>query len=83
LPKAIAVEFIGIPGMVGMFMMQAMAIHPGDRIHIEPEGVVHDGNGFHEPFLVVEGTMGDPQMKNVGQVHAANRPTKQKVSGAD
>ena len=40
--------------MVGMFMMQSMAIHPGDRIYIEPEDVVHDSDGFYEPFLIVE-----------------------------
>src|SRR5271168_194407 len=29
-PKTIPGKFIGIPGMVGMFMMQAMAVYPGD-----------------------------------------------------
>ena len=37
-----------------MFMMQSMAIHPGDRIYIEPKGVIHDSDDFHEPFLIVE-----------------------------
>ncbi len=39
--------------MVGMFMMQSMAIHPGDRIYIEPEDVIHDRNCFYEPFLIL------------------------------
>ena len=40
--------------MVSMFMMQSMAIYPGDRIDIEPEDVVHDSDDFYEPFLIVE-----------------------------
>ncbi len=41
-PKAVARKFIGIPIMVSILMMQPMAIHPGDRIYIDPEGVIHD-----------------------------------------
>ena len=40
--------------MVRMFVMQAMAIHPGDRIYIEREDIIHDCNGFHEPRFKVE-----------------------------
>jgi hypothetical protein len=36
-----------------------MAIHPADGIYIEPENVVHDGDNFHEPYLVVERAMND------------------------
>src|SRR5882724_629834 len=69
--------------MVGMFMMQAMAIYPGNRIHIDGEGVVHNGYGFYEPFLVVERTMSNSQMKNVGQIQAAKKPTKNEINSAD
>jgi hypothetical protein len=68
--------------MVGMFMMQSMAIHPGDRIYINREGVVHDGDGFYEPFLIVERTVSDSQMKNVGQIQPAKKPAKDKISSA-
>ena len=64
-------------------MMQAMAIYPGNRIHINGEGVVHDGDGFYEPFLIVERTMRDSQMKNVGQIQAAKKPAKQEIYSAD
>jgi hypothetical protein len=40
--------------MVGVFMMQSMTIHPGDRIYIEPEDVIHNGDDFYEPLLIVE-----------------------------
>jgi hypothetical protein len=40
--------------MISMFVMQSMAIHPGDRIYIEPEDVVHDSDDFYEPLLIVE-----------------------------
>jgi hypothetical protein len=69
--------------MVSMFMMQSMAIYPGDRIHIEREGVIHDGDEFYEPFLIVEGTMSDSQMKNIGQIQPAKKPTKDKVNSAN
>src|SRR5277367_6622158 len=69
--------------MVGMEMMQAMAIHPGDRVHIEPEDVIHDSDGFYEPFLVVERTMSDSQMKNIGQIQPAKKPTKDRINSAD
>ena len=69
--------------MVGMFMMQAMAIYPGNRIDVNSEGVVHDSHGFCEPFLVVERTMSDSQMKDVGQVQAAKKPTKNEINSAD
>src|SRR6266436_630327 len=68
--------------MVGMFMMQSMAIHPGDRIHIDREGVIHDSDGFHEPFFIVERTVSDSQMKNIGQIQPAKKPTKNKINSA-
>src|SRR5579864_3842874 len=68
--------------MVGMFMMQSVAIHPGDRIHIDREGVIHDRDGFHEPFFIVERAMSDSQMKNIGQIQPAKKPTKNKINSA-
>ena len=69
--------------MVRMLVMQPMAIHPGDRTYIEPEDVVHDSDDFYEPFLVVERTMSDTQMKNVGQIQPAKEPAKDKINSAD
>jgi hypothetical protein len=40
--------------MLSMLMMQSMAIHPGDRVYVEPEGVIYDSDDFYEPFLIVE-----------------------------
>jgi hypothetical protein len=68
--------------MVSMLMMQSMAIHPGDRIYIEPEGVIHDSDKFYEPFLIVERTMRDSQMKNIGQIQPAKKPTKDKINSS-
>ena len=56
--------------MVSILMMQSMAIYPGDRIYIDPEGVIHDSDEFDEPFLIVERTMSDSQMKNIGQIQS-------------
>src|SRR5437762_9712635 len=69
-------------GVVGVFMMQSVAIHPGDRIYIDGEGVIHDSDGFYEPLLIVERTMSDSQMKNIGQIQPAHKPTKNQVSSA-
>ena len=65
--------------MVRIFMMQAMAIHPGDRINVEPEDVVHDRDAFDEPFLVVERAMRDPHVKNIGQIQPRQEPADDKV----
>src|ERR1043166_8103276 len=64
------------------FMMQSVAIHPGDRIHINPEGVIHHSNGFYEPLLIVESTMSDSHMKNIGQIQPGKKPTKEKIDSA-
>ena len=64
-------------------MMQAMAIYPGDRIYIDPEDVIHDSDDFYEPFLIVERTVSDSQMKNIGQIQPAKKPAKDKISSAD
>ena len=56
--------------MVSMLMMQSMAIHPGDRTYIDPEDAIHDRDGFDEPLLIVQRTMSDTQMKNVGQIQS-------------
>src|SRR5258707_6477141 len=69
--------------MVGMFMMQSVAIHPGDRIYIEPEDVVHSRDGFYEPFLVVERAVSDSQMENIRQIQPAHKPTKDKIDSRD
>ena len=53
-PKTVACEFVRIPVVVGIFMMQSMAIHPRDRIYIDRERVIHDDDGFYEPFLIVQ-----------------------------
>jgi hypothetical protein len=68
--------------MVSVFMMQTMAIHPGDRIYVEPEDVIHDSDDFYEPFLIVERTMCDSQMKNIGQIQPAKKPAKDKINSA-
>src|SRR5580693_6812071 len=69
--------------MVRILVMQAMAIHPGDWIYVDRERVVHDGDGFDEPVLIVKGTMSDSEMKNVGQIQAAEKPAKNKINRAD
>src|ERR1051325_2513609 len=69
--------------MVGMLVMQAMTIHPGDWIDIDCKSVVHDSDDFYEPFLVVEGTMSDSQVENIGKIQPAKKPTKDEISSAD
>jgi hypothetical protein len=59
-----------------------MAIHPADGIHVEPEDVIHDGDGFHEPYFVVERTMNDAEMKHIGQIQPAHEPTEDKINAA-
>jgi hypothetical protein len=63
-------------------MMQSMAIHPGDRIYIDPHEVIHDSNSFYEPLLIVEGTMSDSQMKNIRQIQPGKKPTRNKINSA-
>jgi hypothetical protein len=69
--------------MVSIFMMQSMPIHPGDRIDIDPKCVIHDGDECDEPFLIVEGTMRDSQMKNIGQIQPGEKPAEDKINSAD
>src|SRR5689334_9373643 len=69
--------------MVSMLMMQSMAIHPGDRTYIDPKDAIHDRDGFDEPLLIVQRTMSDTQMKNVGQIQPAEKPAKDQISSAD
>jgi hypothetical protein len=69
--------------MVGILMVQAMAIHPGDGIDKDAERIVHEGDCFDEPFLVIEGTMSDSQMEKIGQIHSAKKPTKKEIDPAD
>ena len=52
--------------MIRVLMMQSMAIHPANRIDIKPEEVIGDSDEFYEPFFVVERTMGNSQMKDIG-----------------
>jgi hypothetical protein len=59
-----------------------MTIHPGDRTYIKPEDVIHDSDDFYEPFLIVEGTMSDSQMKNIRQIQSAEKPAKDKINSA-
>src|ERR1700676_3373890 len=68
--------------MVSMFVMQSMAIHPGDRVYIEPEEVIHDSDNFDEPLLIVERTMSDSQMKNIRQIQTAKKQTRDKINSA-
>ena len=68
--------------MVRIFVMQSMAIHPGNWIHINPEGVIHDSNGFYEPFLIVQRAMSDSHMKNIGQIQSGKKPTRYKINPA-
>src|SRR5690242_1023909 len=63
--------------------MQAVTIYPGDRVYVDGEGVIHYRDGFDEPWLIVEGTMRDSQMKNVCQIQSAHEPTEDQVSPAD
>jgi hypothetical protein len=69
--------------MVRIFVMQSMAIYPGNWIYIDRERVVYDRDGFDEPFLIVKGTMSDSEMKNVSQIQATEKPAKNKINRAD
>ena len=69
--------------MVRILVMQAMAIYPRDWIYIDSERVIHNRDGFDEPFLIVKGPMSDSEMKNVGQIQAAEKPAKDKINRAD
>src|SRR5579862_8461593 len=69
--------------MVSVNVMQSMAIDPGDGIDVKAEGVVHNGDEFHEPFFVVERTVSDSQMKNVGQIQAAKKPASDEINAPD
>jgi len=69
--------------MIGIFMMQAMAIHPGDRIYVDPEDVVNDSDAFYEPFLIVERAMRDSHMQNIGQIQPGKKPTEGEINSAD
>src|SRR5580658_5344360 len=60
-----------------------MTIHPGDWIYIERECVIHDRDGFDEPYSIVEGTMRDSEMKNISQIQPAHKPAKDKINAAD
>src|SRR5580658_1356885 len=66
--------------MIRIFVVQSMAIHPGDWIYIDRKGVIHDRDGFDEPFLIVKGTMSDSEMKNIGQIQAAHEPAKDEIN---
>jgi len=81
-PKTIARKLIGIAGVVSVFVMQSMAIHPGDRIYIDPEDVIYDSDDFYEPFLIVECAMSDSQMKDIGQIQPGKKPTRNKIDSA-
>jgi hypothetical protein len=69
--------------MISMPMMQAMAIHPRDWTYIDRERVIHDRDEFYEPLLIVERTMSDSHVKNIGQIQPAKKPAKDKISAAD
>jgi hypothetical protein len=82
-PETVTGKLIGISIVVGILMVQAMAIDPGDRIYIEREDVIDDGDGFYEPFLVVERAMSDSQMKDIGQIQSTKKPAKDEIHSAD
>ena len=69
--------------MIGIFMMQAMTIHPGDRIYVDPEDVVNDTDAFYKPFFVVECTMSDSHVQGIGQIQPGKKPTEGKINSAD
>ena len=82
-PKAVTGKLIRIPVVVRVLVMQAVPIHPRDRIDINPKSIVNDSDRFDEPFLVVEGAMSDSQMKDIGQVQPGQKPTKEKIRSAN
>ena len=69
--------------MVRVLVMQTMAIDPADGIHLKPQGVVQDRDELYEPLLVIERTMGNSHVKNVGQIKPAKKPGAYKISSAD
>ena len=64
-------------------MVQAVAIHPGDGINIQAEEVVADCDGFNEPRLLVQRAVSDSQVKDVSEIHAAEKPAKDEIGGAN
>ena len=82
-PEAIGSELVGIARMIGELVVEPVPVNPGDRVHVDAEGVVHERDGLDEPLLVVERAMGDAHVDHAGQVHAADEPARHEVGRAD
>ncbi len=83
LPEAVGGQLVRVAGMIGILVVQAMAIHPGDGIDIDAERIVHEREALDEPFLVVERAMGDSHMDDAGQVQAREEPAHHEIGHAD
>jgi hypothetical protein len=83
LPEPVGGELVRVAGMIGVLVVQAVAIHPGDGIDVDAEGVVHEREALDEPFLVVERAMRDPHVNHAGEVQAGEEPADDEVCHAD
>ena len=69
--------------MVGVPVVQPVPVHPGDRIDVDAEGVVHERDGLDEPLLVVERAVRDPHVDDGRQVQPADEPDDDEIGRAD
>src|ERR1700722_8002032 len=68
--------------MIGEPMMKAMAIDPGDGIHIDAKGVVDDRDALREPVFEIKCAMSNDHMKHDGQVQPDDQPASDDISCA-
>jgi hypothetical protein len=65
-----------------MFVVQTVAIHPGDRIHVNAEKIIHHRDGFYEPLFIVKRAMRDSHVQHVGQIQPGKEPAGDKIDAA-
>jgi hypothetical protein len=69
--------------LVGKPVVEPVPVHPGDRIDVDPEGVVHHREGFQEPLFIVECAMGNSHMNDRRQIQPGDEPAGNQINCAD
>ncbi len=69
--------------MVGVLVMQPVTIDPTHGIDVNAQRVIDESDRLNKPLLIIQSSVRDAQVNNVGKINPGNEPENQQVPESD
>ena len=82
-PEAVVRKLVRVAGVVGIAVMQSVAVYPRSGVDVDAERGRDHRHCLDEPLLVVERAVRDAEVEHVGEVEPTEKPDEDEVPSPD